>query len=67
MGRKVTKIELVQVNFVPSWIETDDSGNPIGAERTVVGQLALDCKALPEDIQSALHDFILEQYALIFI
>jgi len=67
MGRKVTKIKLIQVNFVPSWVETDDDGNPASAEKTVVGQLAFDCNVLPEDIQLALHDFILEQYALVFI
>ena len=62
MRRKVTKIKLVQIDFVPSWIEIDDSGNPISTERTVVGQLAFNCKSLPKDIQSALHDFILKQY-----
>ena len=59
----IVKIKLVQVNFVPTTYEVDDKGNRLTMPRTVIGQLALDCEFLPDDVQAQLREIIVQAYA----
>ena len=56
------EIELVQVNFIPTWYTVDDDGKATSPKSTAIGQLALDCAHLPEPLRSELREFITEQY-----
>ena len=60
----VVEIKLVQVNFVPTTYEVDDEGNRLTTPRTVIGQLAFDCAALPENMQTQLREIIAQAYAI---
>ena len=56
--RKYVKVNLVQVNFVPTWV--DEKDGVVSNERTSVGQMALKANSLPEELQEVLRQLILE-------
>lgn len=61
MPRKETTIKLISVNFVPTIHTLDGEGKRIRS-RTMIGQLAFDCDALPPDIQINLRAIMAEAY-----
>lgn len=52
MSRKITSvsIKLVSIDFVPTW---EDVSQP-GIKHTVIGQMSIDTKDLPEKMQEQL-------------
>ena len=53
--RNYIEVKLVQVNFVPTWVDEEGTN-----KRTLVGQAAIEASTLPEELQEALRRFILE-------
>lgn len=60
--KTVVEIKLVQVNFVPTTYGIDDKGACVTAKRTVIGQLALGCEFLPDELQAQLREIIAQKY-----